>query len=130
MVLVMMICTSPERQEMVKIPSKFIATVGINSLEQVQYNPDIHSENMQVTGESTPDDQGADSPKAKSYHFNRRSIFSGQTKWCRILMVNFVNHLVEWTPMKSSVEKVVPSVLHDKEYRNLICHSPGRQKRN
>jgi hypothetical protein len=33
-------------------------TVGINSLEQAQHNPDVHSENMQVTGESTPEDRG------------------------------------------------------------------------
>ena len=125
-----MISTSPERQEMVKTPRKFVATVGIDSLEQAQHNPDIHSENMQVTNQSTPEDRGADGPEAENHHFNRRSIFGGQTKWCGILMVNFVNSLVEWTPMKSSVEKIVPSVLHHEKYCNLICHSPGGRKRN
>ena len=125
-----MISTSPERQEMVKTPRKFVATVGIDSLEQAQYNPDIHSENMQVTGESTPEDRGADGPEAENHHFNRRSIFGGQTKWCGILMVNFVNSLVEWTPMKSSVEKIVPSVLHHKEDGNLVSHCPNRGEGN
>ena len=125
-----MISTSPERQEMVKTPRKFVATVGIDSLEQAQHNPNIHSEDMQVTGESTPEDWAADGPEAQNHHFNGGSIFGGQTKWCGILMVDFVNSLVEWTPMKSSVDKIVPSVFHHEKYGNLICHSPGRRKRN
>lgn len=110
-----MISTSPERQEMVEAPRKFIATVGIDGLEQTQHNPDIHSENMQVAGESTPENRAADGPEAENHHLNRRSIFGGQTKWCGILMVDFVNSFVEWTPMKSSVEKIVPSILHHKK---------------
>jgi hypothetical protein len=35
-------------------------------IEQAQHNPDVHSENMQVTGESTPEDRGADGPEAEN----------------------------------------------------------------
>ncbi|GMG54905.1 unnamed protein product [Aspergillus oryzae var. brunneus] len=79
-----MISTSPERQEMMKTPRDFVATMGIDSLAQAQHNPDIHRENIQVTGQSTPEDRGANGPEAENHHFNRRSIFGGQTKRCGI----------------------------------------------
>lgn len=130
MVEVVMVSASPDRQEMVKTPRKFVATVGIDSLEQAQDNPGVHGENMQVTSDSTPEDRAADGPEAENHHFNRGSIFSSQTKRCGILMVDFVNGFVEWTPMKSSMEEIVPSVLHHEENRNLICHGPGGWERN
>lgn len=126
----MMVSTSPDRQEMVKTPREFVATVGIDSLEQAQDNPGVHGENMQVTGDSTPEDRAADGPKAENHHFNRGSIFGSQTKGCGILMVDFVNGFVEWTPMKSSVEEIMPSVLHHEENCNLICHGPGGWERS
>lgn len=39
-------------------------------------------------------------------------------------MVNFVNSLVERTPVESTVREVVPGVLHHKKYGDLISHGP------
>lgn len=44
-------------------------------------------------------------------------------------MVNLVDGFIQWTPMESTVGKVMPRVFQDKEYRYLISHGPQRGKR-
>lgn len=76
-----MISTGPEWKEMVKTPWELVAAVGVDSLEQSQDNPDIHSQDVKITGDRTPDDGACDSAKTEGHHFNRRSVFSSQSKW-------------------------------------------------
>lgn len=79
---IVMICASPEWEEMVEAPGKFIAAVGIDSLEEAQHNPNVHGEDVQVASDGTPEDRAANSAKPKDHDFDRRRIFSCQTKWC------------------------------------------------
>lgn len=64
MVFVVMVGTSPERQEVVQGPREFISRVGIHSLEQSQANPKRDGEQMQVSGEVAPDNRDTDSAQA------------------------------------------------------------------
>lgn len=45
-------------------------------------------------------------------------------------MVNLMDRLVQGAPVKSTVREIMPGVLHHKEDRNLIGHSPERGKGN
>jgi hypothetical protein len=130
MVQIMVIRTRPEGQEMMQTPWEFISTVGINGLEQTQHDPDVHGEDMQITGESTPKNGTPDGPKAQDHDLNRRSILSGQTEGSRVLVVDLVNGLVERTPVKSTVGEVMPGILHDEEDGNLVCHGPEGGERD
>ena len=51
---IMVVCASPEREEVMKTPWKLIATVRINGLEKPQDDPDVHRKNMQIAGYCTP----------------------------------------------------------------------------
>lgn len=128
MVEIVVIGTSPEGKEMVKAPREFITTVSINGLEQAQDDPDVHGKNVEFTCHRTPNNRTPDSSEAQDHHFNRGGIFSSQAKRGRVLVVDFVNGLVEGTPMKSTVGEIMPGILHHKEDCNLICHGPkGRE---
>lgn len=72
---VVVIRTGPERQEVVKTPGKFIATVRVDGLEQTQDNPDVHGENVQFTGESAPNDWAADGSETENHDLDGGGVF-------------------------------------------------------
>lgn len=102
-VQVVVVSTSPERKEVVKAPWELVATVGINGLEETQHDPNVHCQDMQVTGERTPHNWTPDSTESKDHNFNWRSIFSSQAKGSGILVVNFVDGFVKGAPVESTV---------------------------
>lgn len=46
MMNIVMVCTSPEREDVVKRPGELVSGMRINGLEQAQYDPDIHGEDV------------------------------------------------------------------------------------
>jgi hypothetical protein len=50
------------------------------------------------------------------------SILSSQSKRCRILVMNFMNILVEWSPMKCTMSPVMKGIFHDEENGDLPDH--------
>ena len=129
-VKIMVVSARPEWQEMMETPRELVAAVSVDSLEQPQYNPNVHGENVEVTGYCTPEDRAANSTETENHNFDRRSIFSCHAKGGRILVVDLVNSLVKGTPMKCSVREVVPCILKHKEDCNLVGHCPKGGERN
>lgn len=127
---IMVIRPSPEREEVVKAPRKFVAAVRIDGLEQAKDNPDIHCEYVQMSSYCTPNNGTSNSAKTENHDLNWRRILGGHTEWSGILMMNLMNSLIQWAPMESTVWKVMPRIFHDEENRDLIGHSPDRGKRN
>lgn len=125
-----MLCTCPERQEVMQAPGKFITAVSVNGLEQATHNPEVHCENMQVASDGAPDDWGAHSTEAQDHDFDWRGVFSRHSEWRRILVVYLVNIFVQWTPVQRPMRPVVPCILQYKEDGNLIHHGEDRRKRN
>lgn len=121
---VVVISTSPEGKEVVQTPGELVAAVGINGLEQAQDNPDVHGQDVQVPSERTPRNGAPHGSEAQDHDLDRRRVFRSQTKRCRVLMVDFVNGLVERTPVKSTVREVVPGILHHEKDGDLIGHGP------
>lgn len=89
-----MVSASPEWKEMVKTPREFVATVCIDGLKQAQHDPNVHSEDVQISGHCTPENWTADSAEPKNHNLNRGRILGCHAERCGVLMMNFVNGLV------------------------------------
>ena len=113
---------SPARQEVAQAPRKIVAAMRIDGLKQAQRNPDIHGQNVEVPGDGAPEDGRADRGYAEKHDFDRRGVLGGEAEWCGVLVVDFVDVLVEGTPVEGSVEPVVAGVFHDEEYGDLEGH--------
>lgn len=109
---------------MVQAPGEFVAAVSINSLEQAQDYPDVHSQDVEITGESTPHNRAENGSESKKHDLNWRGVFCGQTEGSGVLVVDLVNGFVERTPVKSAVKEVVPCILHNEEDCDLVGHRP------
>ena len=130
MMNIMVISASPEWKEMAHAEREVVTAVGIDSLKQSEYDPDIHSQDVQVATQQTPDNGHADSSQAKNHDFDGGRVLGSKPKRRRVLMVDLVDIFVQRTPMQCSVSPVVPGVLHDKEDGNLIGHGQERRERN
>ncbi|KXI94969.1 hypothetical protein ACS49_01665 [Bacillus cereus] len=73
-------------------------------------------------------DREADGSKAKRHHLNWMSILRGETKWCRVSVVLFVDIFVKRTVMEQSVSPVMPEILEHKEQTKLEAHFCPRRK--
>jgi len=67
---IMVFGASPEWQEVVKRPGKFISGVGVNCLEQPQGNPDVHREDVEISSHSTPHNWYTDCSETQHHNFN------------------------------------------------------------
>lgn len=89
-----MVSASPEWEEMVKTPREFVTAVRIDGLKQAQHDPNVHSEDVQISSHRTPEDWTTDSAKPKNHNLNWGRILGCHAERCRVLMVNLVNGLV------------------------------------
>lgn len=49
----------------------------VDGLEKAKDDPDVHSEDVKVAGDCTPQDGNADGADAQDHDFDRRSVFGG-----------------------------------------------------
>ena len=80
-----------------------ITGVRVDGLEETEGDPDVHGEDMEVTGDSAVEDRTDDRSGAEDEDFSGVGVFCSKTKRSRIFVVNFMDVLVEATPMKSLV---------------------------
>lgn len=113
MVHVVVIGTGPEGQDVAQAPGEVVAAVGIDGLEETKDDPDIHGDEMKVTGDGEQNNRRTNDTHAEEHSLNRRSVLGGQTKWSRIGVVHLVNSLIKRSVVQSSMEPVVPGILHD-----------------
>lgn len=67
----MVICASPEWEEVVEAPGEFVTAVGIDGLEEAQHDPNVHGEDVQVTSEGTPKNRAANGSESENHDFDR-----------------------------------------------------------
>ena len=102
-----------------------ISTVGIDSLEQPEDDPDVDGDNVEVLSEVAVDERAEDGASSKDENLSGVSVLSGQTEGRRVLVVDFVNVLVQDTSVQGLVglkkEKVssVPELFQYEEGRKL-----------
>ena len=56
---IMVLRSSPEWQKLVQTPRELVAAVRIDGLEQPAYDPEVHSQNVQVASDGAPQDRSA-----------------------------------------------------------------------
>ena len=124
MVHIVMIGSSPERQEMVQAPRELVAAVRIDGLEETEDDPEVHGQDVEVLGEGAPEDRGADGSESEDHDFDRGGVFGCHAEGGRVLVVDLVDGFVEGSPVESAVGEVVPGVFHDEEDGDLVGHGP------
>lgn len=130
MVFIMMLRASPERQKMMQAPRELITAMRIDRLEKSAYNPDVHRQNVQVSGYGAPQDRASDSAKTEDHDFDGRGVFGGHTERSRVLMVDLVDVLIERTPVQGAVRPVMPCILENKKDGDLVSHCEERGERD
>ena len=109
-------------------PRKLVAAVRVDGLEQAESDPYVYRQDVQVASDGAPEDGRTDGWDSEKHDFDRRSVLSGETEWCGVLVVNFVDVLIEGTPMEGTVQPIVSKVFHYEEKGNLAGHcEEGRE---
>ncbi len=125
-----MVGAGPERQKVVQTPGELIPAVRIDGLKQPQHDPDVHGQDVQFARDDAPEDGHADGADAQQHDLDGRRIFCCQSEGGRILVMQLVDVLVQWSPMQRPMEPVVPGILEDEEDGNLVGHGEERGKGN
>lgn len=119
---VVVVSTSPHREDVSQTPGEVIATVGVNGLEEAKDDPGVHGDKMQISSDIEHQDRRSDNAQAEKHGFDGRSVLSSQSEGGRVGMVHLVNGLVQRPVVQASMEPVVPSILHNKHDGNLNNH--------
>jgi len=61
---------------MVQAPWEFVTGMRIDSLGQTKNDPHVHGQDVQITGEVTPEDRAEDCAETQNHDFDRRGVFS------------------------------------------------------
>ena len=77
--------------------------MSVDSLKQSQDNPSINREDVEIVREGGVKDGANNGTGSKNQDFSGMGIFSCKTKRCRILVMYFVDILVEETSMERLV---------------------------
>lgn len=80
-----------------------ISAVGVNSLEQPQNNPNVDGHDVEVTSESTVQNGAGEGTSSENEDLSRMGIFGSKAKGCGVLVVEFVDMLIEDTSMERLV---------------------------
>lgn len=77
-----------------------VTTVRIDGLEQTEGDPDVHGEDVEVSGDGAVEDGTDDSACAEDEDFGGVSVFCGETEWRGVLVVDLVNVLIQRSPVE------------------------------
>lgn len=128
MMHIVMLRARPKRQKVMQTPWELIPTVRINGLKQPTYNPEIHRQDVEVSGDGAPYDGASDGPETQDHDLNGRSVLSGHAEGRGVLMVDLVDIFVKRAPMQCTMRPVVPCVFEDEEKSDLVCQcEEGRE---
>lgn len=120
--------TGPDGKEVSQTPGEVVATVRVDGLEKTEDDPGVHSEEVELASNGKEDNGASDNTNSEESCFDGRSVLSGETERSRVGVVHLVDGLVERTVVQSTVEPVVPSILHDEADSDLESHLPnGRE---
>ena len=102
----------------------------IDRLEESEHDPQIHCQDVQISGDCAPEDWAADGPEAEAHDFDGGGVFSCKAKRRRILVMNFMDVFIEWSPMHGAMGPIVPSVFKDEKDCELVSHGTERWERD
>lgn len=114
-----MLSSSPEGNEVVKTPWEIISAVSIDSLEETGSDPEVHGKDVEVASDETENNGDNNCSGAENHGFDGRSVFGGESKRRRVLVVNLMDVLVEETEVKETMHPVMPCIFQDEEDGDL-----------
>jgi len=80
-----------------------VTAVCINGLEEAKGDPDIDGEYVEVLREEAVNQRSENGSSPQNEDFRRVSVFSCQSKRCRVLMMNLMNVLIKRPGVKRLV---------------------------
>lgn len=125
---IVVLSASPEGKEVVERPGELVARVCVDGLEETEDDPDVHGQDVEVLGDCAPHDGNTNGTETQAHDFNGRCVLSSETEGGRVLVVDLVDGLVEWTPVESAVHPVVPCIFKDEENCDLVGHLVNRRE--
>lgn len=129
-VKIVVMSTSPDGEDVAQTPGEVIAAVRVDGLEKTENDPGVHGEEVELASNSKEDNWASNDTNSEESSFNGRSILSGETERSGVGVVHLVDGLVEGTVVQSTVEPVVPSILHHEANSDLESHLPYRRERH
>lgn len=144
MVVVVVVCAGPERQEVSERPGEVVARVGVDGLEESERDPDVHRQDVQVLSEEAVEERAGDGALGEDEDLERVGVLGGEAdggaEGCEsaralgthgaLTVVLLVDVLVQRAPVKRAVRPVVERVLEDEEEGDLGEHERDRGERN
>lgn len=102
----------------------------IDGLEQPQYDPRVHGEDVQVFCDGCVDDWDSNGAKGENHGLDRGGVLGGEAEGGGVLVVELVDLLVKSGCVQSAVKPVVPGVFEDEEDGDLVGHFPPGWERD
>ena len=96
----MVISTGPEGEDVLERPRKIVSAVSVDGLEETENDPDVHGEDVEVSGVKNVKHWTGDRSSAENEDLSRMGEFSGKTERSRVFVVNFVDVFVHGTPVE------------------------------
>ena len=105
-----------------RVSEHTITTVCVDGLEKPQGDPDVHSDDVEVLRKEAIHERAEEGTGTKDEHFSRVSILCCEAERRRVLVVNFVNVLVQETRVEGSVRTPMEEVFKEEEKEDLGRH--------
>jgi len=125
---VVVVSTGPEGEYVLKRPREIVSAVSIDGLEETENDPDVHGEDVEVSGAKNVKNRASDCSSTENEDLGRMSVLSSKAEGSRVFVVNFVDVLIHGTPMEELMGKEVEHVFVNEEKCDLKDDFlPGRE---
>jgi len=116
---VVVVGSSPERQEVSERPREVITRVRVDGLAETKSDPDVNSEDVKILSEKTVEERTRDGTLSENEDFERVGVLCSKSDGRAKGVVLLVDVLVQRTPVEGSVRPVVECVFENKEEGEL-----------
>lgn len=92
---IMVICATPERDDVLQRPGEIVPAVRVDRLEETQGDPDVDAEDVQVGPEEAVEQRSSDGAGAEDEDFEWVGVFGCEAEGRGVFVVHLVDVLVE-----------------------------------
>ena len=76
-----------------------VARVSVDGLEEAEHDPEVHREDMEVVCYGAVEERCGYCPESEDHDFDWRCVFCGHAERRGVLVVDFVDVFVRWSPV-------------------------------
>ena len=126
----MVVGSGPEWEEVPERPREVVARVSVDGLAETESDPDVDGEDVQILSEKTVEERARDGSLGENEDLQGVGVLRGQSDRGAESVMLLVDVLVQRSPVKRSVRKVVERVFKDEEESELSKHHRDRGERD